>query len=394
MILVCEEEEKAVVQAFIQGHIPILREDWFASPVWTAIARLLVNRGKPSGKPQLAGWLANVGLGEYVEECYAEVPYDGAVLKSLQDRAARRLLSVLADQVKASALDPAVSVLDVVAGAFDPIFNLYPQGAAVDLVSWALSYVGGQERLGYTASWPLLTSIVGPLAANRLFVLLGKPSVGKSIWALSLALDVARQGGRVVFNSLDMGVERTFLRLISATTGIGFTNLWHRNLSPSEWQVFREAEGALRALPLEIVLVRSVEEFGRISEGADMAVVDFLQRCATPRGESTAEQVTAIVASLKKQAQDHFVLAISQTQRGDDIGGFEIGIWSSAIEQDADVWAILLPHEKHRRIVELDIRKHRDGPTGRIPYLIYFEVETALELSRLKDTEFIVGGEE
>jgi hypothetical protein len=81
-------------------------------------------------------------------------------------------------------------------------------------------------------------------------------------------------------------------------------------------------------------------------------------------------------------------------KRGDDMGGFEIGIWSSAIEQDADVWAILLAHGKHRRIVELDIRKHRDGPTGKIPYLVYFEVETALELSQLRDIEFIVGDEE
>jgi len=226
------------------------------------------------------------------------------------------------------------------------------------------------------------------LAANRLFYLLGKPATGKSIWALSLSLDVARQGGKVVFNALDMGPERTFLRLISAMTGIAFTSLWHKRMSPAEWGVFREAEADLRALPLEIVSIASVEEFGRL--GADMTVVDFLQLCEAPRGTSMSEQVTAIAQSLKRQSVDHFLLAVSQERRGDD-EGFETGIWSSAIEQTADVWAKLVPDEKHPRIVTLDIRKHRDGPTGQIPYYVYFEVDVAIELPQLGEIEFMVG---
>lgn len=390
MILVCEEEEKAIVQAYIQGHIPILREDWFASPIWTGIARILVSKGLPSGRPQLAGWLADVGLGEYAAECYIEAPFDRDVLKSLQNRAARRLLSVVADQIKVGALDSATPVEETMARAFTPITDLYPVEAATGhLMDWAMAYVEGKERFGYVTRWPLLDSIIGPLAKDRLFFLLGKPGVGKSIWALSLSLDVARQGGKVVFNSLDMGPERTFLRLVSATTGIPFKSLWHKQMTSSEWGVFRAAEDELRALPLEIVSVESVEDFSRI--GADMTVVDFLQSCKASWGDSMSERVTAIVESLERQSRDHFVLAVSQLRRGED-EGFETGIWSSAIEQKADVWAVLVPDKKHRRIVTLDIRKHRDGPTGQIPYFIYYEVDVALELPQLGEIDFVVGG--
>ena len=395
MILVCEEEEKAAIQAYVQGHTPVLREDWFASPIWTSVARVLVSKGLPSGKPQLAGWLANVGLGEYAAECYVEVPFDRDVLKSLQNRAARRLLSVVADQIKVGALDPATPVEEIMAGAFTPVTDLYPVEAATGhLMDWATAYVEGKERFGYVTRWPLLDSIIGPLVKDRLFVLLGKPATGKSIWALSLALDVARQGGHVVFNSLDMGRERTFLRLISAITGIPFSSLWHKRMSPAEMGVFREAEAMLRALPLEIVSIRSVEELERLD--ADLKIVDFLQLCTRSAVseswiKSMSEQVTATMDNLKRQSRDSFVLAVSQLRRGDD-GGFEGGIWSSSIEQNADVWAALVPHKKHRRIVTLDIRKHRDGPTGQIPYFIYYEVDVAIELPQMKELNFVVGG--
>jgi len=142
-------------------------------------------------------------------------------------------------------------------------------------------------------------------------------------------------------------------------------------------------------LPVDVVSVSDVYEFGRRSQGCDMAIVDYLQICSC-RGEhrSKVERVTDIVQALKEQSRDHFVLAMSQLSREGD------PMWSSEIENASDILARLKGIVEYgKRIVVLDVQYHRDGPTGQIPYYVFHEVERAIEVPVVSD-EFVVELEE
>ena len=117
-------------------------------------------------------------------------------------------------------------------------------------------------------------------------------------------------------------------------------------------------------------------------------MVDYLQLCSSgTQVRSMTEEVTTIAHELKNQSRSHFTLAVSQLSRAGD------PMWSSAIEKVADILARLHRVEDYsKRVVSLNIELHRDGPTGRIPYFVFHEVERALEIPVLSDEWEVSGG--
>lgn len=392
-MLVSSEAEWHVLKAYAQGHLSEIDVEWFGSHECAGVARALAS-GVPSSEEVLSVRLVNAGLdGSLAGSCFEPVEYDSAVLHELRQLAARRILSVsVAEGMKRLAQrgqgDLLAEAQDLLAPVERLLSEAHKSKGLAPLVEWGRGYFQGKQY-GYRSQWPCLDKVLGPLADNRLFVLSGRQKVGKSIWGLSLALDVAIQGGHVVFNSLDMGVERTFLRLVSALTGLPFTTMWRKEMTAVEMHQYEEAAAFLEALPIDLVAIANVQEFGRASVGADMAVVDYLQLCSSGRQvRSTTEEVTAIVHELKAQSRGRFMLAMSQLSRGGD------PYWSAAIEQVADVLARLHRVEDYsKRVVQLNIELHRDGPTGKIPYYMFHEVERALEIPVLSDEWEVGSGE-
>jgi hypothetical protein len=391
--LICEEAEQHVLAAFCQGQDMDLRPELFAGIGHVQLVGLLVE-GRPASLEALLGRLLSVGVPADLARglataCFAPVVYDPAVLQQVKELAARRhLAQVTVEELARAARSPG-SLLEAVREAMLPVTDILAedvQGGAglAPLIDWTRRRFEG-EQYGYRASWPLLEKIFGPLAHDRLFVLAGPRKIGKSIWALSLALDIAQQGGSVLFNAIDMGEERTFLRLVSVLTGLPFTKLWRNECSAVEKQVFEEATGMLEKLPFQVVHMSDIKKFGRMAKGVDMAVVDYLQMCTAGSWQSKTEEVTAVVGELKEQSHNHFTLAVSQLSRGGDY------LWSGAIEQMGDIIARL--HSESKRVIVLNIEYHRDGPIARIPYFMFHEVEMAIELPELPAMEIMVGGE-
>lgn len=380
-----------VIQAYCQDQLSEIDVAWFGDPECAGVARMVKDEAPPN-QAALAARLSHAGLGDDVAaKCFEPVEYDPTVLDVLRQLAAKRLLSVsVAEGMKRLAQRGQGDLWAQAQDLLAPVGRLLaPAGEGkglAPLVEWGRGYFQG-EQYGYRSKWPCLDKVLGPLANNRLFVLSGRQKVGKSIWGLSLALDVATQGGRVVFNSLDMGVERTFLRLASAFMGMPYTKMWRKEMDAAALHQYEEAAALIESLPIDLVAISDVHEFGRVSAGADMAVVDYLQLCTSRGGErSKVEQVTDIAHTLKAQSRDHFVLAVSQLSRAGD------PMWSSAIEQVADILARLHRVKDYsKRVISLNIELHRDGPTGRIPYYMFHEVERALEIPVLGDA-WEIGG--
>lgn len=245
---------------------------------------------------------------------------------------------------------------------------------------------------GFTA----LDSMAGPIEAGS-FVLLGaRPSMGKTAFALNIAINVAACYGPVLFLSLEMPAKRLVRRLLSTTAGIPLERL--RNgavLSDEQHAALKTAKGRLVSVPLLIddasspsldaVAARIRRHVER--DGVRLVILDYLGLIREPSGRtinSRENVVGCISRGLRAAAKDAKVamLALSQLNRESDRINRDANDAadtkpptlsdlrdSGSLEQDADqVWFLHRPGYYTKRAgddeAQVHIRKNRDGQTG------------------------------
>lgn len=176
-----------------------------------------------------------------------------------------------------------------------------------------------------------LDRIVPGLFPGELVLLGGRPSMGKTAVALSMALNVARQGHGVVICSLEMNAEAMALRAISEQTarakaGINYTTMRGGEMTDQQFDVFKAAAREVAALPITF-LPREFSDLGALRAGAKQAqrllgddmrlfVVDYAQLLTT-KAANRYEEITKISLALKGLAGQLNVpvLALSQLSR-------------------------------------------------------------------------------
>jgi len=235
--------------------------------------------------------------------------------------------------------------------------------------------------------------LIGGMRPGQLFVLAGRPGVGKSVGATDIARHAAfRQGKTVALFSLEMSKADLVQRIISAEGSIGTEAIRNRTVSPDDR--FRAAEIRDRVMATPNLLIDDREHISvndmrarlrRMSRrpdiGApDLVIVDYLQlvRGSSANPEHRQVVVAEISRSLKNLAKEFGipVVALSQLNRGpehraDKRPGMADLRESGQIEQDADVImlmhrASIEPDEPDSGVMELIIPKNRHGATGTI----------------------------
>ena len=237
------------------------------------------------------------------------------------------------------------------------------------------------------------------LHASDLIVLAARPGVGKTSFAMNLALHVAfgrkrdakdewDHPGVLVF-SLEMGKEQLVQRLISARSGVPLTNLRTGDMNVDAQIEVRNAVADLNELPFFIddtpgltsIDVRArAKRVAQGPHGLDLVVIDYLQlmRGATQnRNANREEQVSEASRSLKGLAKELgcTVMALSQLNRAverekDHRPKLADLRESGAIEQDADIVAFIYREFMYTKNPEdenkatLMIAKHRAGELG------------------------------
>lgn len=121
----------------------------------------------------------------------------------------------------------------------------------------------GGEVLGISTGYRDLDRLTQGLHATNLFILAARPAMGKTAFALNMALDIAlkprreqhergsMQHGVLIF-SLEMGREELVQRLLSSRGRIGLTQLRKGELNPDDEIALREASSDLSELRLFI----------------------------------------------------------------------------------------------------------------------------------------------
>ncbi len=266
------------------------------------------------------------------------------------------------------------------------------------------------ERIRHTLSgFHKLDEFLGGFQRSDLIIIAGRPSMGKTSFAISTAINAAvQQGACVALFSLEMAREMLILRMLSSQSGVDSRRVRLELQNEDEEKKIMEAIGTLSEAPiyiddspqLRVVEMRSKARRLNFERGIDLIIVDYLQLIhADGRGENRVQEISYISRSLKALARELNVpvLAVSQLSRAVEFRASHRPQLSDlresgSIEQDADLvmfiyrddyyyttkeeWEKDHPDEEYPKgIANIMIAKHRNGPTGEID--LHFLPKTA-----------------
>lgn len=239
---------------------------------------------------------------------------------------------------------------------------------------------------GLPTGFKELDKITSGLQNSDLIVLAGRPSMGKTAFALNIALNAANNGFSVGVFSLEMSAEQLTLRLLSTESFISHQNIRNATISSDQWIELTNVAARLADLKLyiddsaaiNIMELRAKARKLKKEHNLDFLVVDYLQLLhSAKRYENRHQEVSDISRALKALAKELNIpiLAGSQLSRAVDSRVDKRPMLSDlresgAIEQDADVIMFLYrdvvynPETENPSLAEVIIGKQRNGPTG------------------------------
>ena len=232
------------------------------------------------------------------------------------------------------------------------------------------------------------------LQAGDLAIVAGRPSMGKTSWALNVAQNAAIEHGvPVAIFSLEMSKEQLVQRFLCAEGRVNAQKLRRGRLEGDEYQRLARAAAHLNTAPIWIDdsatgnVLEMKAKSRRLKADAELGVivVDYIQLMSgATRTDSRVQEVSEISRGLKAMARELEVpvIALSQLsrapeQRPDRRPQLSDLRESGAIEQDADLVMFLYRPEYYYGLTDKDgqslegkaeliVAKQRNGPTGTV----------------------------
>jgi replicative DNA helicase len=254
---------------------------------------------------------------------------------------------------------------------------------------------------GVPSGFTRLDNLTGGFQNSDLVVVAGRPSQGKTAFALSVARNAAtnreKPTGVAIF-SIEMSEMQLVIRMLSSIARVNAHYLRTGKLPDDDWkrlsrQVGRLAEAKIfidDSPSLGILELRAKARRLKSEHGIGLVIVDYLQLIAGPKNsESREREISMISRSLKALAKELNipVMALSQLNRAVENRPEKVPQLadlreSGAIEQDADVVIFIHRPETYgveevndeelgrissQGIAQIIIGKQRNGPTGSLP---------------------------
>ena len=234
-----------------------------------------------------------------------------------------------------------------------------------------------------------LDTKINGLNKSDLLLVAARPAMGKSAFALNIAVNVAKKYKKTVavFN-LEMSREQLAMRLLASESFIDMQKLATGKLSDEEWGKLCMASAALSQTDIRIddnpsVTVADINAKCRRLDNLGLVVIDYLQLMqGSGYGKNSENRVTVvgeISRSLKIMAKELNipVICLSQLSRAVESRNDKRPILSDlresgAIEQDADSVMFLYRDEYYNEntedkgLAECIVAKNRHGETGTV----------------------------
>ena len=237
---------------------------------------------------------------------------------------------------------------------------------------------------------------IGGMQRSDMIVLAARPSIGKSMLGINIAINAAKQNMIVGMFSLEMGREQIAQRMIAAESRVNMEQIRKGVTTSSNETRVIDAVGLLSDLhiytddtPFQTVIeMRGKARRLQLERGLDFLIIDYMQLIdggAGRRDGNRAQEVSEISRQIKGLARDLRIpiLAISQLSRAIEHRQSHRPLLSDlresgSIEQDADIVMFIHREEKYiteeewnknhptgepypRQLAEIIIAKHRNG---------------------------------
>ena len=419
------EVERAVIGALLIDKdaysvvCEILRPESFYEPhnqmIYTAIRDLSMAE-RPvdvlTVTEQLAknGQLEEAGGPAYIAEISSRVATSAHVefhANIVAQKFLARQLIQFASDIETKAFDETIDVDDLMQHAEGALFELSQKNMKKDytqidpVIANALQVIqkaaaNTDGLTGVPTGYHKLDDITSGWQASDLVIIAGRPAMGKTSFALSMAKNIAADYKvPMAFFSLEMSNVQLVNRLISNCCEIQGSKILNGQLQPDEWNRLDKRVNTLLGAPLYIDDTPGLSVFELRTKarrlvrehGVKIIMIDYLQlmNANGMRFSSRQEEVSTISRSLKGLAKelDIPILALSQLNRGvesrEGLEGKRPQLSdlreSGAIEQDADmVLFVHRPEYYHiyqddsgrdlHGMAQIIIAKHRKGATG------------------------------
>lgn len=298
----------------------------------------------------------------------------GRVAAELVDEAERKVFAI-AERGGASEKYGPQSIAEVLGKTVDRIEKLFESDSPIT---------------GLSSGFTDFDKLTSGLQQSDLVIVAGRPSMGKTTFAMNIAEYVGMKSQKpVLIFSMEMPAEQLAMRMLSSLGRIEMQRIRSGQLDDGDWprlssaismmsekKIFIDDTGALSPGDVRARARRLVREHGELG----VIVIDYLQLMRVPgTSEHRAAEISEISRSLKSLARELNVpiIALSQLnrsleQRTDRRPMMSDLRESGALEQDSDLIVFIYRDEVYNKespakgTAEIIIAKQRNGPIGTV----------------------------
>ena len=355
----------------------------------------------------------SIGGVEYLSEVIDSVVSASNVntyINIIKEKNLRRSLISVCEKIENTARDEASDTNFIIETAEKQIFFVTKARKGGEFKTSAQVVVSAKKQLealaknnqdvtGIATGFYDFDKMTSGLHPSELIIIAARPAMGKTAFALNIAINAAITSGKnvAIFN-LEMSAEQLMMRMISAQGAVDGNKLKTGKLNHDDWKKVNEAMSEIGDAPIYmedtpgITIGEIRAKCRRLSNegnGLGLVVIDYLQLVSggPGYGNNRQQEVSDISRSLKMMAIELGVPVIALSQLSRNVEGRENKRpimsdlrESGSIEQDADIVAFLYRDDYYNKpsgtveennisISELIVGKHRSGATGTIELL-------------------------
>ncbi len=418
------EAEKTVIGALLMDPEAIIKISDFLSPqdfydpahreIFQAITELY-RQHKPidfvtvSSRLEDNKKIESIGGAAYLAELATSVPTSSHIYqygRIVQEKSIHRTLIEAGRKIAGLGYEVDKPLLELLDEAQRVVFNITNKTIREKFIhirdvlneryeKFAELHAAGDDNAtkGVPTGFKSLDLKLSGLQPSDLVILAARPSIGKTSLALNIAVNAAVKGKTVGIFSLEMSKEQLVDRLFASMLCVDSWKLQRGKLDDSDFQnmgpimdelskanVFIDDSSA-SSMPELRTKARRLQ----MEHGLDLLVIDYLQLMSTGNNSyagNRVQEISEISRTVKQIARELKVpiLALSQLSRAvesrpDKSPQLSDLRESGSIEQDADIVLMMYRDDYYNEdsdrqgICDIFIRKHRNGPTGRVELL-------------------------
>lgn len=268
----------------------------------------------------------------------------------------------------------------------------------------------GNPITGVPTGIPDLDTITSGFQKSDLIILAGRPSMGKTAFAIQMAMGMRENGYKGIFFEIEMDEISVANRMVARNAFINSKLMQTGMLSKEERTKIKHTTEAMKEMyaglridttpNLSLAVMKAKARKLKRQGELDFIFVDYLQLITGVQGASRNEEVGKISRSLKLMARELEVpvIALAQLSRGVESRNDKRPLLSDLrdsgeIEQDADVIIFMYRDDyyneesEEKNIAEAIISKHRNGALGTVKMLYKKEYNLFLPLEGYRKEE-------